>query len=195
MTIDTRQFPSPDRREPTITITQLAPDDWQVLRGLKLKSLEQEPIAFEDVKQARLKYTDRTETEWRDILSGKMSGGRAGEVFTVFAQDSFTESYVGMVSAIISENSKTATVQHMYVDNEGYRGRGIGRQLLRELIDRITAKGIQKIELQVVVTQEAAVGLYTSLGFKEVKRSKNAVQRGDAHYDEYEMELIIEKVE
>jgi ribosomal protein S18 acetylase RimI-like enzyme len=43
--------------------------------------------------------------------------------------------------------------------------------------------------LQVVVTQEAAIGLYKSLGFKEVRIIKNAVKRGEDQYDELEMEL------
>ena len=54
---------SPDSKRPEITdpdvrsklivrVVELSPDDWQVLRDLKLKSLQQEPIAFEDVNEA-----------------------------------------------------------------------------------------------------------------------------------------------
>lgn len=181
------------RSQATISIVEPSPDDWAALRDLKLKSLEQEPIAFEDVEQGKEKYTARAEEEWREILSGHMSGGRAGEVLNMFAKDESDNKYAGMVSAIIPENSKVATVQHMYVDKEGYRGQGIGKQLLQALIEKIRSKGnVEKIELQVVATQEAAIGLYISLGFKEVGKVEGGVQRGDEHYEEIEMELILE---
>jgi GNAT superfamily N-acetyltransferase len=130
---------------PKVSIVELSPDDWQVLRDLKLKSLQQEPIAFEDVGEATEKWTNRTEAEWRSIVEGKMTQGREGESVNIFVKDEINENYPGMVSAIIPEGSKIATVQHMYVDNEGYRGKGIGKQLLQELIDRVKTKsGVKK---------------------------------------------------
>lgn len=178
--------------KPGISVAEISPDNWQVLRDLKLKSLEQEPIAFEDPEEGRDKYLQRAEAEWREILTGKRSGGKPGQTLTVFAKDEPGGKYIGMVSAVTSarENPEIATVQHMYVDNEGYRGKGIGKQLLQGLIDTVKAKGdIRKLELQVVATQEAAIGLYKSLGFKEIRRVAKAVKRGDQEYDEIEMEL------
>ena len=177
------------RNQPKVSIVELTPDDWTIFRDLKLGSLDQEPIAFVDVDVVKQKWLERTEAEWRSILSGRMSDGRLGESLNVFAKDQTNDKYMGMVSGIIPEGSKTATVQHMYVDNED-RGKGIGKQLLQALIDRIRAREtINQIELQVVVTQQAAIGLYKSLGFKEVRKIEKAVKRGDQEYDEFEMLL------
>jgi ribosomal protein S18 acetylase RimI-like enzyme len=173
---------------PQINIGQILPDQWTVLRDLKLRSLDQEPIAFADAEQERAKYLSRTEEEWRAILSGKMSGGKAGETVMFFARDN--SHYVGMVSAIIPEGQTAATIQHMYVDNEGYRGLGVGKQLLTALLQKLKDRGdLRKTELSVVSTQVPARKLYESIGFKEVKTLQASATRGDDFFDEVEMEL------
>lgn len=121
-----------------VNIVHLNPDQWIVLRDLKLRSLEQEPIAFADVETERAKYLSRSEAEWRAILSGKMSAGRAGETIMLFAQKE--GEYVGMVSAIIPEGQTAATVQHMFVD-KNFRRQGIGEKLLLKLIEEKLVEG------------------------------------------------------
>ena len=54
-----------------IQIVHLLPDQWEILGGLKLRSLDQEPIAFADEAEERAKYLARSQEEWREILSGK----------------------------------------------------------------------------------------------------------------------------
>lgn len=168
--------------EREISITELKPDDWEVLKDLKIESLGQEPLAFEDVEEGLKKYLDRTEEEWRDNLAGI---GHSGKKITLFAKEEKENKYVGMVSALI--NGSTATIQHMYVDN-GYRGLKIGKKLLEELIAQLKKDTtINKIELQVLATQTAAINLYHSLGFKDIRTVK--AKRGEVEYDEIEMEL------
>lgn len=178
------------KEKPLIQIVELSLDEWQLFRDLKLKSLEEELVAFEDPEEGKEKYLQRSESEWRNILSGKMSGGRAGESTQIFARSD--QEIVGMVSAIIpAEGERKATIQHMYVDGN-YRGQHIGRQLLQNLIEKLKSRGdLRKIELQVVVSQVPAIELYKSLGFIEVGR-REVSRRGQA-YDEIEMELAIRR--
>ena len=49
-----------------------------------------------------------------------------------------------------------------------YQGRGIGRQVLREVCRRALAAGATTVELDVAVGNDRALGLYTSLGFRPV---------------------------
>lgn len=173
---------------PQICVVQIHPDQWTILRDLKLRSLNQEPIAFAEVEQERTKYFARTEDEWRAILSGKMSGGKAGDTIMLFAHDN--GHYVGMVSAIIPEAQTTATIQHMYVDSMGYRGLGVGRQLLTALLEKLKNRGdLKKAKLSVVATQIPARKLYQSVGFKEVKTLQGTATRGKESFDEIEIEL------
>ncbi len=171
------------------SITELGPDYWEVLRDLKLKSLDQEPLAFEDISEGRIKYLGRSEQEWRNSLSGK---GHSGQKLLFFARDESTGNYIGMVSASIQENGdhKVATIQHVYVDSS-CRGLGVGKKLLGTIIDKIKQdKSITRINLQVITTQTAAIALYHSFGFKDVRVITKRARRGNLDYDEIEMELI-----
>ena len=176
----------PQGESPRIEIVELSPDDWQELQELKLRSLDAEPVAFEDPAPAKEKYARREEAEWRDILSGKMSRGQAGGSVNVFAK--LDGELVGMVSAIVPEGKRDATIQHMYVDPQ-YRGWRIGKELFRALIDKLKANGnIEKAELQVVASQVPAVEMYKSFGFEE--RGRKPLHRGGQDYEEIEMELL-----
>lgn len=171
-----------------IDIVELPSDQWQSFQDLKLQSLEEEPIAFADKDLTSKKWRDRSEEEWKEILEGKISGGRLGESINLFAKHS--ADLVGMVSAIIleSEEQKVARVQSMYVQ-KGFRGLGIGRKLLDDLLERLREKEINKIELNVVSTQKVAISLYESLGFEKIRLEKQGAQRGDEHYDLWHMEI------
>jgi ribosomal protein S18 acetylase RimI-like enzyme len=78
----------------------------------------------------------------------------------------------------------------MYVDSEGYRGLGVGRQLLSALLRNLKDRGdLTKAELSVVATQVSARKLYESVGFKEVRTLQASATRDKDSFDEIEMEL------
>ena len=166
-----------------IRIVQLKPDDWEVLRDLKLKSLGQEPIAFDDQQRATKQYLTRTESEWRDKLDEEKFPR-----ISVFAEDN--GNYVGMVSTLLNVRRQRAQIHHLFVDGQGYRGRGIGRRLITTLIDEIKARGnIKTAYLGVMEEQKAARNLYTSLGFVEVGR--RTVMRSGKPHTEISMERAL----
>lgn len=51
---------------------------------------------------------------------------------------------------------------------ERYRGQGIGRAMLTELMERGKRRGIERYTLEVRISNEAAYRLYCSLGFESV---------------------------
>jgi ribosomal protein S18 acetylase RimI-like enzyme len=163
-----------------IKIVELGADDWWVLRDLKLKSLEQELIAFEDAEEGKQKYLSRSEAEWRENFDRKV---------TVFAQDESTGEYIGMVSAV-PQGDNRAEIQHLYIDSR-FRGVGAGKKMLQTLLDKLKTKGVQTVELAVLVTQQPAIELYHRLGFKDIGRISQGAKRGDVNYDEIEMELAL----
>ena len=62
-----------------------------------------------------------------------------------------------------------------------YRGRGVGRQLLRTCIDRAKKSGLTRIELEVRADNVPAIRLYESMGFvREGVKSKG--MRIDGEY-------------
>jgi RimJ/RimL family protein N-acetyltransferase len=56
-----------------------------------------------------------------------------------------------------------------------FRGKGIGRQLMRRTIDAAFAFGLTRIELTVRERNAKAIGLYKSLGFEMEGLHRNAV--------------------
>jgi ribosomal protein S18 acetylase RimI-like enzyme len=56
----------------------------------------------------------------------------------------------------------------------GYRGRGLGRELLRETIEAALAAGLTRLELEVFATNEPAVALYEKTGFTHEGRKRAA---------------------
>lgn len=64
-----------------------------------------------------------------------------------------------------------------------YRGQGIGRALMEDLIEWANNHGvIEKIILQVFTTNLKAISLYNSLGFKEEGRFVKAVKQKNGGY-------------
>ena len=55
-----------------------------------------------------------------------------------------------------------------------YRGQGLGKRLLRETLDRAFAKGLRRIELDVFVSNQAALRLYEQAGFVTEGRKRRA---------------------
>lgn len=174
-----------------IEIVQLSPDDWEQLRDLKIQSLAEEPNAIENPIKGVKKYQNRSEREWRIILSGGMSGERRGETTMFFATDG--DKCVGMVSSIIPETDagkdKVATIQHTYVKRD-VRRRGAGKKLINTLLGTLRTRGdISKVKLNVVVTQTPAINLYKSVGFEIIGTTKGSIDWTEEPLDEYNMEL------
>jgi ribosomal protein S18 acetylase RimI-like enzyme len=53
-----------------------------------------------------------------------------------------------------------------FVVDAAWRGRGVGRDVLRRVCRQLRADGAQRVGLEVEVDNEHALGLYTSLGFE-----------------------------
>jgi len=165
-----------------VRIVHLTPEDWEILRKLKLRSLQQEPIAFLDYGKGIQTYLERTEDEWRKKLDEQ-----ASSAVYVFAQEN--GQFIGMVNARIDEKEKEALIQHLYVDPD-HRGQMVGKRLLETLLQKLKDRGeIGKAKLAVLGTQKPAIRLYESLGFE--KMSEFLDMRGDRLYKSFRMELVL----
>lgn len=65
----------------------------------------------------------------------------------------------------------------------GYRGKGLGRQLVEATIQQARQLGLEKIELSVYATNLPAIALYRSMGFVEEGRKKRS-RMIDGVYDD-----------
>ena len=74
-----------------------------------------------------------------------------------------------------------------------HQGKGIGRRLAERLIRRAKRAGFSAMELHVTVTQQAAIGLYWKLGFRETKQEvyRTTVLGREIGFDTLYMSLAI----
>src|SRR5215470_16582899 len=66
---------------------------------------------------------------------------------------------------------------------EGYRCRGIGRQLLNSLVERAAASGMADAYLEVRPSNTTAIRLYLSLGFEQVGMRRGYYQAANGRED------------
>ncbi len=65
--------------------------------------------------------------------------------------------------------------------HKDYRGKGLGKRLLDVALAQAREKGLERVELEVYSTNEAAIHLYRSAGF-EVEGIKKKVRKLDGEY-------------
>lgn len=75
---------------------------------------------------------------------------------------------IGILSLAVGVD-KSAFLGELFVE-EKYRGRGVGRKLLDEVIKVVKNRGFKNLELTVATNNKAAQKLYLELGFKPKKR-------------------------
>lgn len=74
----------------------------------------------------------------------------------------------------------------------GWQQKGIGKQLLSGLIDRAKTEGkIEKIQLNVRATNQAAIALYKKMGFTEEGRIKHRLKVKGRYIDDLIMGLSL----
>ncbi|WP_261300795.1 GNAT family N-acetyltransferase [Paenibacillus andongensis] len=86
-----------------------------------------------------------------------------------------------------------AFIWGVYV-SENYRGHGIAKQLMVEVIRRGNQlEGLKQVTLSVVTTNGAAIDLYRKLGFETYGVERNALEYAGQGYDEEMMVYMYKK--
>ena len=79
----------------------------------------------------------------------------------------------------------------MFVSSN-FRGHGIGRKLVDEVIKKARSLGsIEQINLTVIADNDNAKKLYTSSGFETFGRERNAIKWKGNYFDEEQMSLFL----
>ena len=88
-------------------------------------------------------------------------------LWIVAERDGVVAGYVGSQSVLGEADMMNLAVA------PGFRRRGIGRELVQVLIERLKERGVHILILEVRVSNEAAIALYSDLGFEQVGRRPN----------------------
>jgi ribosomal protein S18 acetylase RimI-like enzyme len=137
------------------TIRKLLPDEWALLRHLRLEALQESPSAFGSTFERELGFDEAT---WRSRL----------ETSAFFVAES-GDDVLGMACAFRPEphgdDPSTMQLVSMWVSPR-YRRRGVGSQLVSAVLEYARARGESKLGLCVAVGNEPAVTLYRAAGFE-----------------------------
>jgi ribosomal protein S18 acetylase RimI-like enzyme len=142
-----------------ILIRRVTARDADSIKSIRLRSLQSDPSSFGSTFVKEAAYAEQ---EWADWASGDASGD---EMATVLALDDGEP--VGIVGAYRDDDDDSLYhVIAMWVAPE-YRGRGLGRALLRTIEAWVHECGGATIQLDVAdqAAAAAAASLYQSAGY------------------------------
>ena len=138
------------------------PDAYPAPVGVKFRPMTQLDLvpAFA-IEKSSYGHEAWTMAQFKEEFAGKermyVVAQKAGEIIA----------YAGVVNLAGTADVLTVTVA------DGYRRKGIGRELLRRLIDWSRTQKCEAIMLEVRVGNEEAIPLYESFGFIEISRRKD----------------------
>ena len=122
------------------------------------------------------------------------------ETFITWSERQFVESY-DSVYVLLSGNNEVvgftvifktppdAEIHNLFICNE-LRGRGVGKILLKQAIQMLSAE-VENLYLEVSEDNNIAIALYKSLGFEEIGARKNYYRKGSTASNAIIMHLLI----
>ena len=136
------------------SIDRLMPDDWERLKALRLRALQDSPDAF---GRTYAEEAGQSDEFWKERLSNPSVG-------TFVAEWNLVD--CGMVSGVPlpSAGPRVMALFGMWVDPTARR-QGIGALLVHRLVEWAREQGFDRMHLGVVDTNRPAWELYTRLGF------------------------------
>lgn len=130
----------------------LAPDDWGLLRELRLAALKDSPESFLAKFSEELTFT---QAKWRSEFN-------RGDWYIGYRQ----KRAVGMVGCTREGSTPLSEcfIEYLWVEPES-RGCGVAFRLLTEVIERLRAAGVRRALLWVLDGNDVATRLYQRFGF------------------------------
>lgn len=127
-----------------------------------------------------------------DELDVPFTADNSGDDFTLGAFDEGR--LIGTVAfkreGLNREKLRHKGVLSRMIVSSQYRGKGIGKQLISEVIERAKKiEGMEQINLTVIPTNEKAKALYEQFGFQTFASEPNAIKWKGTYYTEDQMAL------
>ena len=166
----------------SIVVRKLTPEDAELVLAARLEQVELEATAFaESPAEVRARtpavVAERLAAPQEEaFVLGAFADGRLAGTAGYFRRPEAKTRHKGRIWGVFVAPA--------------FRGHGLGRALLRALVDEArTIDGLEQLDLSVAVTQRAARRLYESLGFSIYGRELRSLKVGDGYVDEDLMAL------
>lgn len=149
-------YGAPAARSKLVTMHTFLPEEWELMREIRLRALRDSPDAFGSTLERELAMDEEA---WR----GRCASGR-----NFYAAVGRTP--VGIIASYIPEDSPDAPeLVGMWVAPE-HRRRGIARALIDAVLDQARSEGARAVTLWVADGNGAAEELYAGVGFSRTGR-------------------------
>lgn len=161
--------------------------DVEALFQLRLCALQTDPQAFGSDYDSTLR--DETATTYAKRIPDATSDNR------ILVAHTPEDTLVGLAGLVRGSRPKMRHAAHIWgvFVMPAHRGQGLGRQLVRGLLDHAhQLVGLRRVNLSVVTTQTAALHTYRALGFQIWGTEPAALCIDGTDYDEHHMNYWIE---
>jgi len=171
-----------------IQLRRMRPQDWQVWRDVRLRMLEDYPIAFtESLEQA----VQNTEAQWQEF-AGRATGKSSISILAIDPAAAEGEQAVGTMSCYV-EDDGTAWLAAVWVA-PAHRGTGLAARLLDEILGWVRTESEAKaLKLGVHEDNRRALAFYQRHGF--IDRGEREPYLLDAARQEIILELPMEALQ
>lgn len=156
----------PDAVPAEVTVRALRPDDWPAVRRIYGEGIATGIATFDTTVPSRASLETKwlPEHRWVAEIDGAVVGWAAASPVST------RDCYAG-----VAETS-------VYVA-AGYRGRGVGKSLLRRQISAADAAGIWTLQASIFIENRASIALHHAAGFRTVGIRERIAQRHGSWHD------------
>ena len=144
-----------------VEIKPLTPDEWRLLKEVRIAALGEAPYAFTSRLDDALQRSDE---DWVR-LSEHYSGDPNSVTFFAFEN----KSPCGMSACVLE--AEEAEMLAVWVD-PAHRGKGVGNALIEYALTWSRSRGAKRLKVGVFEDNLNAVAFYRSAGFKDVGLTK-----------------------
>ena len=142
-------------------IRKFQKDDYETIKKLTQDSFD--GVSIDQQLENMFGLINQKNWQWR--LGRQVDQDVANVPEGVFVMEEEKE-ILGWISSSVDHDSQIGHIPHMAV-RKGFQGKGIGRKMIMHVLELFRKEGMSHVQIETLVQNQAANGLYESIGFQK----------------------------